>query len=339
MSAYESEDKVLLCELKNYLTTASVTKDLCGNVIVNDESNERIKAIRDGVILGLSEDGIQVDRIISEERVGNDLIELIKKIHSEKYVTFLQNSANISESIEILEHAYQYPNTSPETYVSSSTWESAIQSANLARMAAQILVDKNINTYALTRPPGHHAGHEWMGGFCYLNNALIAALVLRKKLKRNIGILDFDYHYGNGTADIVRKNEGFYFASIQCDRNYTYPFFVEPISQEKNILSIDFTTEPNEESYIYAIRQSLSFLKNNNCSVIVISVGFDICRDDPYGGWNFEPGIFKEIGIEIFKSNLPYVCVQEGGYALSHLSKCARYFIKGILNNECSEQF
>ena len=105
------------------------------------------------------------------------------------------------------------------------TWGAAYWSAQCAITAADLVRQGKRTAYALCRPPGHHAAHDQHGGFCYLNNAAIAARALQQGTHQRVAVLDIDYHHGNGTQEIFYRDATVLYGSIHADPNLDYPFF------------------------------------------------------------------------------------------------------------------
>ena len=108
--------------------------------------------------------------------------------------------------------------------IGAGTWEAAAVGA-LRHHAAQLVLDGERAAYALCRPPGHHAYVDRANGFCYLNNAAIAAQHLRAVHAR-VAILDLDVHHGNGTQGIFYRRADVLTVSMHADAHNTTPFFV-----------------------------------------------------------------------------------------------------------------
>ncbi len=89
-----------------------------------------------------------------------------------------------------------------ETSISEGTWQAALASKDVALTGAQYLLNGEQGVFSLCRPPGHHAASDLFGGYCFLNNAAIAAQHLRDHDAERVAILDIDFHHGNGTQDI-----------------------------------------------------------------------------------------------------------------------------------------
>jgi hypothetical protein len=110
--------------------------------------------------------------------------------------------------------------------INAGTWDAVRASANSALTAADLLSNGGARAaFALCRPPGHHAGREYMGGYCYLNNAAIAAQRGIASGAARVAIVDVDFHHGNGTQDIFYDRADVLFASIHGEPAVCYPYF------------------------------------------------------------------------------------------------------------------
>src|SRR5690606_10002974 len=110
--------------------------------------------------------------------------------------------------------------------LTAGTWEAARQGAACAAAGAQRLLAGDRAAFALTHPPGHHAGSDFFGGYCFLNNAAIAAQVLRDAGLARVAVLDIDYHHGNGTQAIFYARGDVFFASVHGDPHTEYPYYL-----------------------------------------------------------------------------------------------------------------
>ena len=109
--------------------------------------------------------------------------------------------------------------------MTAGTWKAAYAAAQVALTAADLLANGEASAFALCRPPGHHASKAYLGGYCYLNNAAIAAQSLIDRGKKHAAILDVDFHHGNGTQSIFYDRSDVLFASIHGDPNEEIPYF------------------------------------------------------------------------------------------------------------------
>ncbi len=103
------------------------------------------------------------------------------------------------------------------------TYAAALASANCALSAAEAVAGGERTAFALCRPPGHHAGKDYAGGYCFINNASVAANWLSSL--GEVALLDIDYHCGNGTQDIFYERSDVLTISIHADPNFEYPHF------------------------------------------------------------------------------------------------------------------
>ncbi len=200
--------------------------------------------------------------------------------------------------------------------------------------ADEILSGKKL-TYAVCRPPGHHAGRRFYGGFCYFNNAAIAAHYL--SLEGRVVIIDIDYHHGNGTQDIFYHRSDVLTISIHGHPDYSYPYFsgYESETGEAEGLhhNYNFPLAPktDEMKYLKTFGKVISIIKNYNPDVIVLSLGFDILKGDPTGLFLLSPGIYEEIASQLNTLKRPILVVQEGGYNVRGIRNGLTSFLKGFL--------
>ena len=118
---------------------------------------------------------------------------------------------------------YSMDNGSP---LSAGTWLAAKAGADAAASAAALLSQGARSVFCLTRPPGHHAGADFMGGYCFINNAAVAAQALRVRGCHRVAVLDVDYHHGNGTQSIFYERADVLTVSLHGDPRTEYPFYL-----------------------------------------------------------------------------------------------------------------
>ena len=220
--------------------------------------------------------------------------------------------------------------------IGKNTWQAVYASANLAYHASQAVARGNARVaYALCRPPGHHAGRDTIGGYCYLNNAALAADQLHQALGRGV-ILDIDYHHGNGTQEIFWNEPEVLFISIHADPAHEYPFF-SGFADERggddavgSNLNIPLLKGCNDQAYLRAIEQALASTRNFQPNWLVLSAGFDTSYADPSTFFELSDDIFCEMGKKIKGLNLPVVIVHEGGYAVEKNGSLAVKLLAGI---------
>ncbi len=206
--------------------------------------------------------------------------------------------------------------------------ETAFEGVRTAVSAAQRIVDGAKFAYALCRPPGHHAGPAWLGGYCYLNTAAAAAYALCEGGLGPVSILDLDFHFPTGTSAIVAELEQVRLASLHASTMQEVPWrWVKPGERE---IFVEFNTPPDRDTYIDSMSDVIEDLLPHS-RTLVLSLGYDIVASDPHGSWDFSQTIFMEIGEVLSSCERPICVVQEGGYALDALANCSEAFAAGLL--------
>ncbi|MCU7647652.1 histone deacetylase family protein [Pseudomonas piscis] len=211
------------------------------------------------------------------------------------------------------------------------TWRSAYWSAQSAIAGARALLDGEPAAYALCRPPGHHARAEAAGGFCYLNNAAIAAQVLRERYSR-VAVLDTDMHHGQGIQEIFYERSDVLYVSVHGDPTNFYPG-VAGFAEERGSgagqgynLNLPLAHGASEEDFLARLEQALAAVRAFDAQVLVLSLGFDIFELDPQSKVAVTRAGFASLGQRIRGLGLPCLIVQEGGYHLESLEDNARAF-------------
>jgi acetoin utilization deacetylase AcuC-like enzyme len=221
-----------------------------------------------------------------------------------------------------------------QTPVVEGTWQAAVSSAETALTGAARLAESGENVYALCRPSGHHAGPDYYGGYCYLNNAALAANALAKS--GSVAILDIDYHHGNGTQDIFYRRSDVLFVSIHADPNRAYPYFwgypEETGSEdgEGTNRNLPLPLGAEESEYMEALEEGLDAIKAFSPSALVVSLGLDIYDGDPIGRFNLGEGTFTRIGRRLGSLAMPTLVVQEGGYNVAVAGTLVDRFLDGV---------
>ncbi|MBI2718530.1 MAG: histone deacetylase family protein [Rhizobiales bacterium] len=219
--------------------------------------------------------------------------------------------------------------------ITADTWASARASAGTAAHAAALILGGERLVYALCRPPGHHAAADIAAGFCYLNNAAIAAELLTRAGKR-AAILDIDVHHGNGTEAIFYDRADVLTVSIHAHPRRFYPFFWGYEEERGSGAGEGFNLNlPLERGttimpYRKALSKALERLADFAPDVLVLAAGLDIAVDDPFKGFAIETAEFAEIGKMIAEVAKPILVIQEGGYASPHLGANLASLLQGL---------
>jgi acetoin utilization deacetylase AcuC-like enzyme len=221
------------------------------------------------------------------------------------------------------------PGLEPDTPVCAEAVATAREGVSTALTAARRIVAGARFSYALCRPPGHHAGPGWLGGYCYLNNAAAAAQSLHAGGVGEVAILDLDLHYPNGTSALVERMTETTLHSLQGSTGANLPWRRVRARTAREHL-VTFRSSPRPEIYLAAVASTTHTLARS-ADAIVLSLGYDTVAGDPHGSWSFQTSIFVQIGRLLARSGLPVCVVQEGGYALDSLAQCSHAFATGLL--------
>ena len=264
----------------------------------------------------------------------------IAALHSPEYLTFLRNiytrwqripdaGPEVIPNIHPANRSDGYPKSAigqagyhqadTACPIAEHTFEAAYWSAQSAIAGADLIAGGAGAAYALSRPPGHHAFGDLAGGFCFLNNAGIAAERLRAAGLRP-AILDVDVHHGNGTQGIFYGRDDVLTVSLHADPARFYPFFWGH-AQERGEgrgtgcnLNLPLPRGTDDVAYLAALEIALERVGSFGTEVLVVALGLDASIDDPFKGFAVTQDGFARIGAAIAKAGLPTLFVQEGGY-------------------------
>lgn len=217
---------------------------------------------------------------------------------------------------------YSMDNGSP---LSAGTWAAAKAGADLAVSAAGRLSRGAAAVFCLTRPPGHHAGADFMGGYCFINNAAVAAQWFRDQGAARVAILDVDYHHGNGTQDIFYDRSDVLTVSIHADPQVEYPYYsgyAEEMGEGAGTgfnLNLPLPWGTDYPAYAAALETALGRIADHGAEALVVSLGVDTFGGDPISRFKLISEDFTRIGRAIASLSLPTVFVMEGGYAVEEI--------------------
>ena len=221
---------------------------------------------------------------------------------------------------------YSMDNGSP---LAAGTWTAAKAGADAAASAAALLAQGGRATFCATRPPGHHAGADFMGGYCFLNNAALAAQALRNGGCARVAILDVDYHHGNGTQSIFYERSDVLYVSLHGDPRTEYPFYLghadetgAGAGQGFNLnLPLPAGTQP--DAWFAALDAACSRVAQFRADALVVSLGLDTFEGDPISKFSLASSDFPRIGERLKRLACPTIFVLEGGYAAAALGRNA----------------
>ena len=208
------------------------------------------------------------------------------------------------------------------TPITAGTWEAATASADVALTGARLVASGEKAVFALCRPPGHHSGPDHLGGYCFLNNAAIAAQWLRDQGAERVAILDIDYHHGNGTQIVFYDRADVLFLSIHGDPAEEYPHFLGYADEVGAGAGEGFNHNyplpwgTGFGRWREALDDALAKIGTYAPEALVVSLGVDAFKGDPISKFVLESADFTAAGERIGGLDLPTLFVMEGGYAI-----------------------
>ena len=297
-----------------------------------------------------------------------DSTEVLRQVHSKRYLAFLESAWDQWLAVDA-ENAARQPfpsvwpvrtlrsDVEPQNFTAklglysmdngtpmvAGTWAAAKAGTDAAASAAVLVSENSGNSavkaaFCATRPPGHHAGADFMGGYCFLNNAAVAAQTLRNQGFSKVAILDVDYHHGNGTQSIFYDRADVLFVSIHGDPCTEYPFYLghadetgEGVGHGFN-LNLPLPAGSSKAVWFAALATACEKIKQFGAEALVVSLGLDTFEDDPISTFELKSIDFIELGEVLKQLGLPTVFILEGGYAARELGDNAGNVLDGFEN-------
>jgi acetoin utilization deacetylase AcuC-like enzyme len=205
------------------------------------------------------------------------------------------------------------------------TWDAIKSSYDVALTAAALVKGGERSAFALCRPPGHHAGAAFMGGYCYINNAAVVAQWFRDNGAARVSILDVDYHHGNGTQEIFYSRPDVQVLNLHGDPMMEYPYFLGHADERGEGAGEGFNVnypmpwgtawDVWGEALEDACRRLVAYAPD----VVVVSLGVDTFEKDPISKFKLKTEDYPKIGRRIAQLGLPTLFVMEGGYAVEEI--------------------
>ena len=222
------------------------------------------------------------------------------------------------------------------TPISGHAYVAARRAVDCALTGVHEILSGRRTVYALVRPPGHHAERGFFGGFCYFNNAAIAAHQLSQFGR--VAMLDIDYHHGNGQQDIFYRRKDVLTISLHGHPRFAYPYFTGFADDRGEGEGVGYNVNyPLPETieaavYLHTLRSALVRIRDFGPTYLVVCLGLDTAKGDPTGTWNLMAKDFTAIGMEIGGLQRPTLVMQEGGYNNRSIGTNARSFFTGLLS-------
>jgi len=211
------------------------------------------------------------------------------------------------------------------TPLTAGTWTAAKTGADCAVNAAHALRLGERGAFVLSRPPGHHAGKDFFGGYCFLNNAALAAQHMLDDGARKVAILDIDYHHGNGTQSIFYDRSDVLFVSIHADPRSEYPFYLGHADERGDgaghgfNMNLPLPQDSSAKAWFGALETACIRLGSFGADALVVSLGVDTFAGDPLSRFALQSADYLKIGERLAYLNVPTAFIFEGGYAVKEL--------------------
>ncbi|MBB3586673.1 histone deacetylase family protein [Sphingomonas sp. BK481] len=281
----------------------------------------------------------------------------ILTVHSPAYVAFLKDAARLWREagrtgdaipytfpirgrrplnltrIDALIGAHSFDATTP---ITPDSWAASYGSAQSALAATHVVLEGDRAAFALCRPPGHHAGADYCGGYCHLNTAAIAAQAARDAGVARVAILDIDYHHGNGTQDIFYDRGDVFYASVHADPRTDYPFFWGHADETGDgdgrgaTLNLPLPHGTTIDAFRAAQTTALDAIAAFDPGLLVVSFGADTWEGDPISHFALTTPDYAVLARDIAARGWPTAIVMEGGYAVDALGHNVDSFLRGF---------
>lgn len=294
---------------------------------------------------------------------NTDSRALLSKVHTPRYLNFLETAWQQWVSLDAANDTRQpFPSVWPTRTLRSDieptnfvaklglysmdngspmvagTWEAAKAGADCAAGAAALVSSGARSAFSASRPPGHHAGADFMGGYCFLNNAAIAAEGLLAHGAKRVAILDVDYHHANGTQSIFDARADVMMISIHGDPRTEYPFYLGHADETGTGAGAGFTLNlplpagSHAPAWFSALNVACTRIEQHHADALVISLGLDTFVDDPISTFTLRTEDYQRLGAQLAQLNLPTVFILEGGYAAAALGTNAASVLTAFEN-------
>jgi len=222
------------------------------------------------------------------------------------------------------------------TPLTDGTYEAARGAVDTALTATQLVLDGDPFAYGLCRPPGHHATSTMYGGYCFFNNAAVAAHHVASTTGTKVTILDVDYHHGNGTQEIFYDRDDVQYVSLHGDPARAYPYsigYADETGTGRGLglnLNLPMPLRADDDRYLAGLAEACDAISAFGPSLLIVSLGLDTFITDPISDLAVTTDGFERCGALVRQLGLPTVVLQEGGYDVSALGENVRRWLVGL---------
>ena len=307
------------------MTTLLVTHPACSGHDMGEGHPERPQRLR-AVDQALESEAYQ---LLARDLAPRVAIEALTRVHPLDYVEAIQRATPTQGQIQL----------DSDTAMSPGTLEAALRSAGGATFAVDEVVARRVdNAFVATRPPGHHAETTTPMGFCFFNNAAVAARHAQAAhgLER-IAIVDFDVHHGNGTQDIFWSDPTVMYCSTHQMPLYPGTGAIGETGDHNQIVNAPLRAGDAGDAFREAFETAiLPRLDDFAPDLVIVSAGFDAHFRDPLGGLNLNESDFawatqRLLAIAARRCSGRLVSLLEGGYDLDGLARSAAAHVAALM--------
>jgi acetoin utilization deacetylase AcuC-like enzyme len=306
---------------------------------------ERVRDVGLGDVIGPTEFGL----------------EPVRRVHSDEFIAFLRTAHGEWRKVhgdtdalpltwpsrgfrhiepESIDGRLSYYSFDAGTPITSGTWRAITAAANVAVTGAQRINDGARAAFSLCRPPGHHAARDLYAGYCFFNNAAVAAQWFLDQGAARVAVLDVDYHHGNGTQMIFYDRADVLFVSLHGHPAQEYPFFLGYEDEtgagagEGYNVNLPMRWGTTWETYGEALEIAIARVGDYGPEVLVVSLGVDTFERDPISHFKLKGENYPEIGRRIAGLGLSTLFIMEGGYAVEEIGINAVGVLSGFEEKE-----
>ena len=222
------------------------------------------------------------------------------------------------------------------TPLCEGTYVAARGAVDTALTTTQLVLDGASAAYGLCRPPGHHATADLYGGYCFFNNAAIAAHHIATTTGSKVTILDVDYHHGNGTQQIFYDRDDVQYVSLHGDPARAYPYsvgFADETGTGRGLgcnINYPMPLRAPDDLYVDTLADACARISAFGPSVLIVSLGLDTYITDPISDLAVTTDGMRRCGEVVRRLGLPTVVLQEGGYDVDALGANVQAWLVGL---------
>jgi acetoin utilization deacetylase AcuC-like enzyme len=232
-----------------------------------------------------------------------------------------------------------------ETYTPlvEGSYDAARSAVDVALTATAFVVGGDRAAYGLCRPPGHHAPRAAYGGYCFFNNAAIAAHHVATTTGSRVTVLDVDYHHGNGSQQIFYGRDDVQYVSLHGDPARAYPFhagFADETGAGRGrgfTLNVPLPARLPDDGYLDALDRAGAVVDRFDPALVVVSLGVDTYFNDPISDLALTADGFEACGRRVAGLGRPTVILQEGGYDLDAIGDNVQRWLAGFSSAAAGE--